>query len=705
MITLNLNQCDLEPIRFINSIQPFGALIALDNADIIKCYSKNIFTFLDLVPRTILEEKYHPERFQLEKYHLTEHLVKDHLKLIEIEKTSAAANYSLNLHIDRLRLSTNQNDLLNACAEALGTITGFDRVMIYQFHDDHHGEVVAEHVREGVESFLGLHYPASDIPQPARDIFLKNWIRIIPDVDYTPIELESSLPEIIDLGRALVRAVSPIHIQYLKNMKVKASLTISLIIDNKLWGLIACHHLSPKMITKPIRELCATIGRVMSSLIELNKSKEAQQHSVKIKAVHSSIRQRFEKIDDLAQELTTRRPTLIDLIPAQGASAALYRDGYWGNVGITPSNEELNRLVDWLTEEHAGEEIFYSDELSGHFAPALAYKSIASGLLAVAVPKTARNFILWFRPEVIQTVTWAGNPEKSVVEQSGQLTPRSSFEEWKSTYYGKSLPWKSWDIEAAIELRNLIMAADLKEQFIKEQKARHDAERAKKAREDLIAVVSHDLKNPLSAIKINLQVLKRHIGSGHQTPMNITDKILRTTSIIDNLISDILSVAKLDSGQMQVSKTFLPIGRVLQEAVEMLSPIANEKNIRLILENDLLDCQSEYDFERILQVLSNLVGNAIKFSPENGVITLSVTKHGPMCIKFAIKDEGPGIPIENIPFIFDRFWQANQASRVGIGLGLAIARGIVEAHGGEIWVESKVGIGSSFQFTLPVNKL
>jgi two-component system, chemotaxis family, sensor kinase Cph1 len=301
-------------------------------------------------------------------------------------------------------------------------------------------------------------------------------------------------------------------------------------------------------------------------------------------------------------------------------------------------------------------------------------------------------------------ITWAGNPEKSVHEQSGQLTPRSSFEEWKKTYYGKSLSWKSWDIEAALELRNLIMAADLKEQFLKEQKARQDAERAKKAREDLMAVISHDLKNPLSAIKINLQLLKRHIGSGQQMTVNIADRIMRSTSIIDNLISDILSVAKLDSGQMQVSKTLLPIGNVLHDAVEMLSPIANEKNIRLILENDLLDSPSEYDFERILQVLSNLIGNAIKFSHPNGLITLSVTKHRAMSIKITVADTGPGIPIENLPHIFDRFWQANQASRVGIGLGLAIAKGIIEAHGGEIWVDSKVGLGSSFQFTLPANK-
>jgi len=286
---------------------------------------------------------------------------------------------------------------------------------------------------------------------------------------------------------------------------------------------------------------------------------------------------------------------------------------------------------------------------------------MASGILAVAVPKTIQNYIFWFRPEVIQTLSWAGNPDKTVTEEGGKLTPRSSFHEWKKTYYGKALPWQSWEIEAALELRNLILAADLKEQFLKEQKARSEAERAKKAREDLMAVVSHDLRNPLSSISMNMHLLKRYLATSDEQSHKIADRILRSVSIMSNLITDILSIAKLESGQLKMSVSVAPIGTVIQEAVDMLPPIAAEKNIRLIYEKDSTQLQVKYELyqsqfktvnqgfwniktlkdlghvllsdqqlrlvlERILQVLSNLIGNSIKFTPEYGIVSISVPK-------------------------------------------------------------------------------
>ena len=181
----------------------------------------------------------------LENFWLTENKA-GKLSIVEMERNRRRESPLLNLHLNRLRSTRNVEDLLKPCAEIMGEITGLDRVMIYKFHDDNHGEVVAEHVREGVERFLGLHYPASDVPPPARAIFLENGVRMIPDVQYTSVFFDSSLSETLDLGRVFIRAVSSIHIQYLKNMNVGSSLTISIIVDDKLWGLIACHHLTSK---------------------------------------------------------------------------------------------------------------------------------------------------------------------------------------------------------------------------------------------------------------------------------------------------------------------------------------------------------------------------------------------------------------------------------------------------------------------------
>ena len=698
---MDLSQCDVEPIRFINSIQPFGAIIVLDDAsNKIKCHSKNFFDLIGQVPDHLLDKDFNREMLPLEYFSITETKVGT-LKIIQVEKKTEEALSSLSDHLDRLQKTASLEDLLNTSAEIMENITGFDRVMIYKFHEDSHGEVVAEKLRAGIESFMGLHYPASDIPTPARAIFLENWIRMIPDVHYTPIALESSLSDIMDLGRILLRAVSPIHIEYLKNMNVGASFTTSIIVENKLWGLIACHHLTPKIISKAIREKCEIVGRYTSSLICEASFKERTSHSGEIKILLKTIAQSLDKTDDMATDIMTQSPALINLMNAQGASASLYANGYWLSAGNTPSKQALNRLVDWLAQEHPDKAVYHSHEISSEFPEALAYKDIASGVLAISVPKTVRNYILFFRPEVIQTINWAGNPDKTVTQEDGRLTPRASFLEWKKTYYGKSIPWQSWEIDAALALRNLILGVDLKEQFIKEQKARAEAEIAKNAREDLMAVVSHDLRNPLTSIEISTHLLKKNLSSGDVNSLRFTDLILKSTSTMNNLINDILSVAKLESGSLEVSKKLAPIGVVIEEAVEMLYPIASKKNINIVINKQLGEFPVEHDFERILQVLSNLIGNSIKFTPINGRISISIKKSGPLFIKIIISDTGPGIPPENLPFIFDRFWQAKQTSRVGVGLGLSIAKGIVVAHGGEIRAESKLGAGSSFQFTLP----
>lgn len=700
--SINISQCDSEPIRFINSIQEFGAILITDNDNLIKGHSTNFFSYTETRERNLLDSVLSLKDYSVDNFHITKTKV-EKLNVIQFEKHfTDNPSLSLNDFLNSLQSSENLNDLLSTSADLIAEISGFDRVMVYRFHDDFHGEVVAEKVRPGVESFLGLHYPASDIPTPARAVFLENWIRMIPDVNYTPVSIKTSLSEVIDLGQVLLRAVSPIHIQYLHNMKVGATLTISIIVDNKLWGLFACHNIEAKMVSKSLRDKCESIGRFTSSLVNVVLLKERTSHAEQVKKILQNLGPRLKNAEDMAYELSGAHPNLLHLIDTHGASAALYVDGYWANVGKTPNEEQLNQLVDWLSTEHSGTFLYHTNELSEQFPSALEYKKICSGLLAVSVPKTTRNYIIWFRPEVIQTVIWAGNPDKSVSSDTGHLSPRGSFHEWKSTVEAKSLPWHPWEIDAALELRNLILATDLKKQFEKEQKARSEAERAIEAREDLMAVVSHDLKNPLNSIQMNAQLLKRMIPSNDTKSTLVVDRLLRSSVTMNNLINDILSIVKLEAGQFEIVTATAPIRLVVQEAIEMLQPMAVDKNILLIEASTNIDCNLKYDFDRILQVLSNLIGNAIKFTPQLGQIVVEIEKCGPTYLKMKITDTGPGITADNLHNVFDRFWQANHNRRLGTGLGLSIAKNIIESHGGEIWVESKPGEGASFQFTLPI---
>lgn len=699
--TIDIDQCDSEPIRFINALQSFGAIIAVDENEKIKCYSENVFEFLNIESKNLLDTVFNPQILSDKNLDITETIVKD-LKIIQIEKCPVDESKPINYYLNQLQSSNDLQTLLNRSAEVIADLSGFDRVMIYKFHEDFHGEVVAETIKPGVDSYLGLHYPASDIPTPARAIFLENWVRIIPDVNYNAVALTSSLPEVIDLGQILLRAVSPIHVVYLKNMEVGATLTISINIDNKLWGLVACHNLTSKSVPKILRDKCETIGRVTSFLINVVSLKEKSFHAATIKEIQNKLIARMEHSEDMASELITSSPTLLDLISSTGASAALYMDGYWVNVGNVPSNQELNDLVAWLSIEHKGVPVWETNQLSLHYPPAFAYKNIASGLLAASVPKTKRNYILWFRPEIVHTLKWAGNPDKLIDPTNGKLSPRSSFDEWKQSVHSESLTWKSWEIDAALELRNSILAIDLKRQFEKEQKARGEAESAKRTREELMEVVSHDLKNPLSSIQMNIHLLKKIIPLTEIKSRSLIERLQRSALTMNNLISDILNIAKLESGQMDLEKTHSPINQAIFETIDMMMPMALEKNIELIQEASA-NCELDYDFDRILQVLSNLIGNAIKFTPEFGKIVVAIDKCGPEFVKIRITDSGPGIPQENLTNVFDRYWQANHTRRLGTGLGLSIAKGIIEAHGGEIWVESDIGLGASFQFTLPIS--
>jgi two-component system, chemotaxis family, sensor kinase Cph1 len=216
-----------------------------------------------------------------------------------------------------------------------------------------------------------------------------------------------------------------------------------------------------------------------------------------------------------------------------------------------------------------------------------------------------------------------------------------------------------------------------------------------------MAVVSHDLKNPLNSIQMNAQLLKRlTLTDNKATPL--VERVLRSAVTMNNLINDILSIAKMEAGQMDLQKSVHSIDDAINDTVEMLLPMAADKNISLTYDSHDIQCQVEYDYDRMLQVLSNLIGNSIKFTPDDGKIKVNLEKCGPNIVKISISDTGPGIPSDHLPNVFDRFWQANQAKKLGTGLGLSIAKSIVEAHGGEIFAESIVGTGSTFYFTLPL---
>ena len=733
MATVDLNSCDLEPIHIPGSVQPFVSLVAFkEGSSQIGWWSED-FPAHALMPRGAIAvsamgplslfgetpagaRRDAPATIQDQdggKWRVTRH---EHAgnTIVEIEpwaEESIDAVRALQLGITQM-LSAMQDaasiqELCDAGASSLRQITGYDRVMVYRFHADAHGEVVAEARDPALHPFLGLHYPASDIPAQARAIFLENWLRMIPDALYKPVRLVAASPDLgpLDLSRAPGRSVSPIHVEYLRNMDVRASLTVSIIHAGQLWGLIACHHCAgPKTPGPEVRSACELAGKVISSLLGIKGDQETAALRATAREKLRELVARMAAEPDLTAALLGGSPSVLDLMPSIGAAAAVYHDNRWKLIGRTPNLEQVRALAVWLHAE-GKHDVFHTDNLAASYPPAEHFFDVASGLLSVSIPKGDGNFVMWFRPEILQTVSWGGNPEQtSFTDEAGAIHPRNSFADWKQSVRMTAAPWRPWEVECATELRSAILAADLRVQFHKEQLARLDAEAANQAKEELMAVVSHDLRNPLNAIVLSIELLRRSLEAKQTAPADLRlASMARATTRMGRLIEDLLDVARIESGNVELTRQAADCSELLREVAEIVAPLAADKSITLRLVEPQDALRAHCDRERVLQVLSNLAGNAIKFTGNGGSVTLGARQQADEVI-FRVSDTGPGIAPENLSRVFDRFWQAKETRLHGTGLGLAISKGIVSAHGGRIWVESELGKGANLMFSLPLQQ-
>jgi light-regulated signal transduction histidine kinase (bacteriophytochrome) len=374
-------------------------------------------------------------------------------------------------------------------ADGVRGISGFDRVMIYRFLPDGAGCVDAEARGEGVESFLGLHYPASDIPRQARELYFANWIQLIPNVHYSPAPIlradESQNDKPLDLSYSLIRSVSPTHLVYLANMGVVASMSLPIIVSRRLWGLVACHHRAPRFLSHRLRAACGLLAQTASAMLETKVAAEEFEAELKSKRIHEALVTQMSRGADLAKSLTSSRPNLLDYIPAEGAG--LWLDSRYTVLGRAPKADEVAALVAWLNET-AADGVFFTDQLPLIYPPAAEFAGVAAGLIALSISKTQRDYVLWFRPEVIHTVTWAGNPNKPVeFNDDGQyISPRISFAAWRESVRLHSKPWRSVDVKAAKALRLSLMEVILRrvDQLAREREAERIKQEARSARLD-----------------------------------------------------------------------------------------------------------------------------------------------------------------------------------------------------------------------------
>lgn len=604
--------------------------------------------------------------------------------------------------INQLETTSNLQAFCQTIVREVRNVTGFDRVMLYRFDHDGHGEVVAEDKIAEMDSYLGLHYPESDIPQPARKMFLSNWIRVIPDANAEPVQLYPAANPITqqptDLILSILRSPYTCHLEYLHNMGVGASLTISLMKDQQLWGLIACHHRTPKYVPYELRKACEFLGRVIFAEISTYEETADHQYRLNLTHVQSVLVERMSQADNFVDALVYQEPSLLDLVNAKGAAVCL--NGHWTTVGRTPSEEELNYLVQWLAKT-VDEEVFYTNSLPLIYSDAERFKEMASGLLAI--PISRRSYVLWFRPEVIQTVNWGGDPnhayELHQTETDLRLCPRKSFQLWKETVRLKSLPWKPVEIQASLELRKAIVNIVLRQA---EELAllAQDLERSNGELKKFAYVASHDLQEPLNQVANYVQLLEmRYNAKLDQDAKEFIDFAVEGVSLMQTLIDDVLVYSKVDLKGIEWELT--EVETSLNQALGNLRGRMTETGAELT--SDPMPAIVA-DGTQLMQLFQNLIGNAIKFrkKTEPPRIHIGVQRQEDAWL-FSVRDNGIGIDPQFADRIFVIFQRLHTRDEYpGSGMGLAICKKIVECHRGKIWVESELDKGATFYFTIPV---
>lgn len=737
---LSLRQLDEQPIHILSQIQPHGVLLVLEEPSLrILQISQNIESILGISPDHMIHNPLADllDPFQMERietglkqdnldfinptkiwmriegddYAIFDgvfHRNGDGYLILELEPATSQENipflsfYHLaRVSINQLESSSNLRDFCQIIVKEVRKVTGFDRVMLYKFDEDGHGEVIAEEKREEMEPYLGLHYPESDIPKPARRMFSSNWIRLIPDAAAEPVKLFPEVNPIshhpTDLTGSILRSASPCHLQYLHNMGVGSSLTISLIKEGKLWGLIACHHLTSKYVSYELRKACEFLGRVIFSELSEREETEDYDYRIQLTYIQSALIDYMAQEENFIDGLIKHQPNLLDLTNAQGA--AIYFGGEFTLIGETPAEEDLNFLIQWLRKQ-ADEEAFYTDSLPQIYSDAERFKAVGSGLLAI--PISNKNYVLWFRPEVIQTVKWGGNPRQAfeTTHSDGQvfLSPRKSFEQWKETVRLKSLPWKQVEIKAALELRKAIINIVLRQADELAQLA-HDLERSNAELKKFAYVASHDLQEPLNQVANYVQLLEmRYQKALDDDAREFITYAVEGVSLMQTLIDDVLAYSKVDMQGIEFQ--FTEVETALDRALSNLRKRIAES--RTTITHDPMPTVMA-DSTQLMQLFQNLIGNAIKFRSEKPPEIHIGAQRIEDAWLFSVQDNGIGIDAqfaERIFIIFQRLHTRDEYP--GTGMGLAICKKIVECHRGKIWVESELDQGSTFYFTIPV---
>ncbi|MBA4853850.1 ATP-binding protein [Emticicia sp. BO119] len=741
---VNLTNCEQEPIHVPGSIQPHGFLIAIDTDFVIRYTSANISDFSVLSVEEILQKPIETligadqlAEFQYYINHLQDRLTTPHIVNIENAQFQCIIHKSNGLLICEFepvsenipRVSTVYDQAINfarymgqamtlqqlchSVATEIRSLTGYDRVMVYRFDKDYNGEIFAESKVDEHEPFLGLHYPHTDIPVQARQLYIKNLIRLIVDVNYAPVPIftkENATNESLDLSYSTLRSVSPIHVEYLKNMGVGATLTISLIHEGKLWGLIACHHYSYKYIDHYTRIAAQLQGHFLTSQIQVREMAEEYTVAANInKSLETLLNLTFLPERASLQELV-QQPQILEIAHAGGVAIILNDIVY--KAGKTPDDYSILKITDWA-RQNASKGFYSTSGLPEQLPEAEEWCGTASGILYYQLGVVHDETIIWFRPESLEEINWSGDPEKAIVKDANGLSPRKSFEKYQQIVKCRSHEWTKTEQTAAstfsYSLQKFITLILLTEEEARQRELTKQLKESNLELENISWISTHDLKEPLRKIQLfssRLLDLEKDISPDVS---NTLKKMNASANKMQRLISDITNYSKIRHSDksfesIDLSELIEKVKQGLHEEIEERNTAIKTEGLSFVKGIPVI----------VHQLFSNLIGNALKFSREGIPAVISIAQaENPVLSpephdtrlysKITIADNGIGFENEFSDRIFKIFTRLHTSTKYeGTGIGLALCKKIMQLHNGYIYAEGVKNEGAVFSLYFPV---
>jgi two-component system, chemotaxis family, sensor kinase Cph1 len=573
----DLSNCEREQIQLPGSIQPHGALLVVREPDfVIIQASANASGFLhfeaeiigkrlEQIPGTLCEsirphlsEPLHTIPIAVRcrigeparQYDGLLHRPPDGGLIIELEP--AGPHVDLSRHVENavqtILGASSLRMLCDETAKIFEDLTGYDRVMVYRFDDQGHGEVFSEQRKPYLEAYLGNRYPASDIPQIARRLYERNRVRLLVDVEYVPSPLTPRLSPLsgrdLDMSLCFLRTMSPIHMQYLKNMGVCATLVASLLVGGRLWGLVACHHYVPRFVHFEIRAVCELLAEAVGTRIAALESFMQAQSELTVRRIEQRMIEAISRDGDWRNALFDGAQSLLQPLGATGA--ALVYDGQVFSAGEVPGTQEIRAIAAWL-DKSPREPVLATASLAQQEPEFASITGVASGLIAVTLSNAGTEYLLWFRPERIRTVTWGGDPAKPVIigNDPSELSPRRSFAQWHQLVEGTSEPWTPSDITAARLIGDSVADVALQFRSVGMLIAQDQLESiSRRVRQSDQPVVIADASG---RILLTNEALERMLRPGHIHLIHVEDLPQFFTEPVDFRV-DLLSMLKESRG-------------------------------------------------------------------------------------------------------------------------------------------------------------